>query len=333
MASFENVMRQAGDAIMDMSGVAIKIPNMQNGRCFVSSKKLSDATLEEVKAQVLVRRSATGIPILQCGRVDRARHDLELKFAKDAAGTIIETLAGDPDAEGTCERLRLGRVLEEEDVELISRIMNFRLKVACSDDMQKPFYELGKGDPESKGLKKTYTFSLSGQNLEDAHHWEAIRPVPSGQLLGVCREVLQLKFKVPRCTDRVIHELKREVGTLKRKLIMSKITCRNLVARVEVLERQQTDFKDRLDNHQHPAEQPRTPKPPPSAFVLWRSSIKKELVAGVGGNAVLGNEEARRRWHALSAEQKQPFNKEVELLRAAYNAAKSPGAQLRFLEQ
>ena len=328
MTSFERVMRDAGDVIMDMSGVVIKIPNMQNGRCFVSSKELSDATLEEVKAQVLVRRSETGVPILQCGKVDRARHDLELKLAQDAAETIIEKLAGVPDSDGTCQRLRFGHVLVEEDVELISRIMNFRLNVACADDTGRPFYEVSSGDPESKGLRKTYSFSLSSQNLEVgrqgsllAHHWEAIRRVPSGQLLGVCREVLQLKFKVPHCTDRVIHELKREVGTLKRKFITSKRTCRNLVARVEVLERQQTDLKGCLDNHQPPPEQPRTPTPPPSAFVLWRSSIKGELVAGVGGNAVLGNEEAKRRWHALSAEQKQPFKEEAELRRAAYQAA------------
>ena len=65
MSSLESVLRyELGEAIMAMSGVAVKVPNMANGRCFVSSLALSDASLAEVKTQKLLRRNETGVPIL-----------------------------------------------------------------------------------------------------------------------------------------------------------------------------------------------------------------------------------------------------------------------------
>lgn len=315
---------------MDMSGVLIKIPNMQNGRCFVSSKALSEATLEQVKSQMLVRRNETGVPILESGIIDGPRHDWELKMAQEAAETIIGKIIA-ADSNECCQRLRLGHVLEEDDVELISRVMNFRLQVACSDDAAKPFYEVNSGDPESNRSKKTYRFVLSGKNLRDAHHWEAVILVPRGQLLGVCREVLQLKFQVPHTTDREVYDLKSEVSTLERKLRQSKNICRNLVARVQQLEEQQTEInknckyiKDRFDNLPQKPQKPQNVKQPPSAFVLFRSSIKGELV-GEGGHAVAGNEAASRRWKDLSEEQKQPFIDEAQLRRSAYYEAKRQG--------
>ena len=87
MTSFEEVMQLAGEIIMDMSGVFITIPNMRNGRCFVSSKVLSEATLEQVKSHMLVRRNATGVPIMERGTIDKARHDFGLGVEVGSGGS------------------------------------------------------------------------------------------------------------------------------------------------------------------------------------------------------------------------------------------------------
>jgi len=330
VASFEHVMREAGEIIMDMSGVFVKAPNMMNGRCFVSSKALSEAPLEQVKSHLLVRRNETGVPILKCGTIDGPRHDWELKMAREAAETIIAKLeersVGERQCYECCVRLRLGHVLEESDVELISRIMNFRLQVACSDDKEKPFYEVNGGDggdPESNLSKKTYRFVLRATNLEETHHWEALILVPSVQLLGVCRAVLQLKFQVPHTADREVYKLKSEVSTLKRKLKKSRNICLNVLARMKDLEHQQTKINTRCqfleDRFKGDIEGNTAPRfvaalrPPPSAFALFRSSIKGELV---------GNAAASQRWKDLSEEEKTPFIKEFERRRVAYHESK-----------
>ena len=132
---------------MDMSGVFIKVPVMQNGRCFPSSIALAEATPEQVKSHMLARRNATGFPIMACGTIDKARHNLELELASVAATNILEKLARVPNSNACVQRIAHGRVVEKEDLELLAGTTKFRFEVLCADDKEKPFFEVNGCNP------------------------------------------------------------------------------------------------------------------------------------------------------------------------------------------
>ena len=86
-----------GSSVLPYLAKAIVVPVMRNGRCFAAAYGLFCAPDDEVEAQWKQCRSPlTSNPTISevNSNLDKKRHDIELKAAKQSAAAIVRSVKG-----------------------------------------------------------------------------------------------------------------------------------------------------------------------------------------------------------------------------------------------
>ena len=289
---FQQVLRVAGVTISAYAGVLVTVPNIKNGRCFVMSLALATSPLDIVRLQVIQQRNDMGAPCNPDMSLNVDRHDLELCIAKKMASEIVDKLTMLPHSEACAQRLLLGRVVEEADLDLIATAMSFTLEIISKYNKDKPFYLV------NPGQAKTLRFTFSGRRHSETHHWEPVVLVPRRELSRVCIDAQLAVSRVPLTNDRQIMILQNQLAQLEREKA-------DLLRRVAVLE-----GKAQGADHCRPTK-------PPSSFALYTQSIRGTL----HGRASEQAKQAGLLWRSLSAAEKQHFDAMALQKREEYQAA------------